>query len=1064
MKQLTYSLESKDDALNLCREIGNDSDFLKASCVYVQVYVHPKGVVWLNDFLFALKDSIPDIVIAGETSYEHVVNGKRTIDVAVVSFMLFDESNVTLFEYNMDYIEEKTAAHDLSRAVNAMDDAVAVQIFVNSVSCSTLEFLENFNVRNKDIVYFGAGAGVGIGELMLEESKIMGSAASDVFVIGNEIIYSGIVAVVYRGKNLFVNSDSTMGWTPTGRTMSVTKVVGSQELVEIDDMPIAYLYEHYTGAKPGPHFVSNIMDFPMIIKKGDKNIARNPSFLLENGHLFYMFGLHEGDDVQFSFGNYHRIMDHAVECARKAAGFFPEALVLNISSTRSGYLRDYEDDEINYYRKVCPSVTGTGVSMGEITRFNGAGEILNNAIVFTAFREGEAPEDGKKPRLRRIGDVEGKIPMIERLYTFLEASTTEFVQLQEEQRQQELMDEVRVQTAANDAKSDFLSSMSHEIRTPINAVLGMDEMILREAKEPDIRKYAENIRAAGNTLLNLINDILDFSKIEAGKMNLVPVKYSMSSLLYDIFIMCSNTAEEKGLDVIFDVDNEIPDMLFGDEMRLKQVILNIANNAVKYTKTGSVTIVVDYEKKERNIIDLTFHIIDTGIGIKDEDMANLFKPFERLDEKKNRSILGTGLGMSITTQILSIMGSELKVDSVYGEGSDFYFTLSQSVVNEAPIGNFRLKAEQRSDEGKQYEATFTASGARILAVDDTPLNLTVLEGLLKETGLQIDTAESGIEAVQLCEDFEYDVILMDHRMPDMDGTQTMMAIQMDEDGINRDTPVVVLTANAVDGMRERLLDEGFDAYLSKPIDSNELERILVEFIPADKLDESGFEGGLISEQNPPDATETAPGHPDKGKTEFPEGIYEIKELDMEAGRKNSGSAEIYLNVLREYSDSCRMNYNRLADDMEQGDIKDLTTKVHALKSSSRLAGALDISERAAHLEQCGDAGDWDTILNELPELLEDYSNLCNAIMRAFDDAEGEKPLIEAGNLNDAYEALYEFVDAFDFDGADNVMRLLGQYNMPDNEVEFFNDIKGLMAAVEREQIMVLIDERRGETS
>ena len=1058
MKQITYSLESRDDCLKLCREIGNDADFLKASCVYAQVYVHPKGVVWLNDFLFALRDSIPNIVIAGETSYEHIVNGKRNIEMATASFMLFDDSTAELFEYDMDTYDEKNVAHELSAKINDMDDAVAVQFFSNILDVDFLEFFDSFNIRNRDVVFFGAGAGVGVGELIMNESRVVSESASDIFVMGNSIMSAGIVAVVFRGDDLHVKSSASLGWTPTGKTMTITKVIGSQELVEIDDTPAVEIYERYTSAKPGAFFISNVLDFPLILHKGDVAVARNPSFLMENGHLFFFFGLHEGDDVQFSFGNTHRIMEQALECAREAADFYPEAMILNVSGTRSGYLGDYEDDEINYYRKVCPTVCGTGVSMGEITRINGIGEILNNALVFTAFREGVPEKGAKKPRFRHISEMEGSIPLIERLYTFMEASTTEFVRIQEMQKQQELLNEVRVQTAANEAKSDFLSSMSHEIRTPINAVLGMDEMILREAKEPNILEYAENIKIAGNTLLNLINDILDFSKIEAGKMNLVPEEYSMSSLLYDIFMMISNSASQKGLDVIFDVDGDIPDRLLGDEMRIKQALLNVANNAVKYTHEGSVTIIVDFEKAQGHNVDITFHVVDTGIGIKQEDMENLFKPFERLDEKNNHAILGTGLGMSITTRILSMMGSELKVDSEYGVGSDFYFTITQSVVDEAPIGNFQMKVEKKADSRPEYQASFEASTAKVLAVDDTPLNLTVIKGLLKESKLQIDTAQSGIEAVQLCEDNEYDVILMDHRMPDMDGTQTMMAIRYDKEGKNSRTPIAVLTANAVSGMREQLLDEGFDAYLSKPVDPVELEKLLMELITSEKIEGSGI-GEIVSESGSADAAE-ASGRPDMGDVEFPEGIYGIVALDMESGRKASGSADVYRNVLREYADSCTMNYNRLADDMEQGDLKDLTTKVHALKSSSRLAGALDISERAARLEQCGDAGDWDTILNELPELLADYRELCDAIKKAFDDAAGTRPVVEKKDLDDAYEALYEFVEAFDFDSADNVMRLLSQYDMPKGEEQFYEDIRGLMAAVEREQILLLIEDRR----
>ncbi|MBQ6113082.1 MAG: hypothetical protein IJL10_02345, partial [Synergistaceae bacterium] len=324
-------------------------------------------------------------------------------------------------------------------------------------------------------------------------------------------------------------------------------------------------------------------------------------------------------------------------------------------------------------------------------------------------------------------------------------------------------DELREAKAAAEnasrAKSVFLSNMSHEIRTPINSVLGMNEMILRESSEPNIIEYSENIQTAGNTLLGLINDILDFSKIEAGKMDIIPVNYDLSSVINDLVTMIQTRADSKGLLLKLDFDGDIPKMLYGDEVRIKQVVTNILTNAVKYTEKGSVTFHIDYEKIADNPdgVFLNFSVSDTGIGIKPEDIAKLFYEFERIEEKRNRSIEGTGLGMSITKILLEMMGTSLKVESVYGEGSTFSFRLKQKVIKWEALGDYEAAHRLSLSSMKKYKEKFTAPDAHVLVVDDTPMNLTVFRGLLKRTLIKIDTADSGFEALSLVNEKKYDV-------------------------------------------------------------------------------------------------------------------------------------------------------------------------------------------------------------------------------------------------------------------------------------------------------------------
>lgn len=392
--------------------------------------------------------------------------------------------------------------------------------------------------------------------------------------------------------------------------------------------------------------------------------------------------------------------------------------------------------------------------------------------------------------------------------------------------------------AANEAKSSFLSNMSHEIRTPINAILGMNEMILRESTEASTLTYSQNIKTAGNTLLGIVNDILDFSKIEEGKMNIVPVDYDLLAILKDLVNMIRIKLDAKKLKLILDFDNNTPRLLHGDEIRIKQIITNILTNSAKYTERGNVTFRVSYEKKasEPDSVMLNVSVKDTGIGIKPADMDKLFSKFDRIEENRNRNIEGTGLGMSITKELLEMMGSSLHVSSVYGAGSEFSFTIKQTVVSWEPLGNFEEEAQEESkEEVKEYKQKFEAPDANILVVDDNNMNLLVFTRLLKQTKVKIDTAKSGDEAISMIFKKKYDVIFLDHMMPEKDGVQVLRELKEGPVNPNMETPYICLTANAITGARDEYIKAGFDDYLAKPVNPKELEEMLFCHLPKEKI-------------------------------------------------------------------------------------------------------------------------------------------------------------------------------------------------------------------------------------
>jgi signal transduction histidine kinase/ActR/RegA family two-component response regulator len=405
-----------------------------------------------------------------------------------------------------------------------------------------------------------------------------------------------------------------------------------------------------------------------------------------------------------------------------------------------------------------------------------------------------------------------------------------------EEKEKELTELNASLEAANEAKSDFLARMSHEIRTPINAVIGMDEMILRESNERDILDYATNIESASHTLLSLINDILDFSKIESGLMKVIPDEYEIYSLLNDCYSMLKIRAGNKGLKLNLEYNADLPARLYGDEIRIRQVITNLLTNAVKYTDEGSITFRVDFQGRDEGSIDLIVSVKDTGRGISEQGLESIFDSFQRADEKKNRNIEGTGLGLAITKQLVDLMGGSIHVESTPGEGSVFTVVIPQDIRSDEKLGSLSERLNGKKSSGENYRESFRAPGAKILVVDDVAVNHKVVKLLLKKTGIRIETADSGPECLEKYGSDHYDMILLDHMMPDMDGIEVLNRMAESEKYKEERTPVIALTANAVLGAEKEYLDAGFDDYLTKPVQGADLERIILKYLPPELVD------------------------------------------------------------------------------------------------------------------------------------------------------------------------------------------------------------------------------------
>ena len=595
---------------------------------------------------------------------------------------------------------------------------------------------------------------------------------------------------------------------------------------------------------------------------------------------------------------------------------------------------------------------------------------------------------------------------------------------------------------ANTAKSRFLANMSHEIRTPINTIMGMDEMILREdAKDVpkgyfmSIINYALDIRSASESLLGLINDLLDISKIESGKMHLVEQGYDVADLLRSIVRMIRVRSKEKDLTFEVDIDEAIPRRLYGDSGKIKQVVLNLLTNAVKYTEEGGFVLKVTKEEESDNSCRLQFSVKDTGIGVKQEDMEKLFTAYERLDEEKNSAIQGTGLGLDISRRFAELMGGKLWCESVYGEGSEFILTVDQRIEDNTYMGRFI----ENIDDGAKgpYVPQFVAPDADILVVDDNPMNLAVIKGLLKATRMFVTTASSGEECLDKIKYGTFNVVLLDHMMPGMDGVETVERIRVD----NPDLPVYALTANSTLG-EDFYLSKGFTGYLAKPIDSKALEITIMKHLPPEMMMKPASSDQPADLESVPDDMQW---------------INDVEDISVEDGIRNSGGITSFISSLNLFLDTLDDAASVIKAAYDEDDMRLFTVKVHALKSSARIIGANDLSILSQKMEDAGNNGDMDFINTNIDRLMNDYLAFKEKLqkLKTGKDDDGKEE-ISKEDLKDAYEALSEVVPQMDYDAVEMIIENLKQYRLPKEDADRIASIEKMMKTLDWDSMEQLL--------
>lgn len=640
-------------------------------------------------------------------------------------------------------------------------------------------------------------------------------------------------------------------------------------------------------------------------------------------------------------------------------------------------------------------------------------------------------------------------------YQKLQQTMEELEQAKEEANEQFLKAD-----AANRTKSLFLAKMSHEIRTPINAVIGMNEMILREEEDTQIQEYAMDVKRSADSLLSTINDILDLSKIESGKMELVPVEYDVSSLLHDVINMISMKAQDKNLEIHLALDESLPSRLYGDDVRIRQILVNILNNAVKYTDQGSVSLSVQ-GRIDGDSINICFDVQDTGIGIRKEDMERIFSAYSRVEDSRNRMVEGTGLGMNITQQLLHLMDSELQVESEYGKGSRFYFYLEQKIMDAEPIGNLEQRIREQAEQ-YSYDVSFVAPEAHVLLVDDNAVNRRVCISLLKETKVQIDEAAGGLECLEKVKQTHYDLILLDHMMPDLDGVETLKEMQKLGDYPCKGVPVIALTANAISGAKEMYLQTGFSDFLSKPIRPEKLERMIVEYLPSELLQKA--EGRKAEKRH----SKTS-----RMKQEILDSLPDIEGIDWEYALLHMKDVKLLQDTVLDFMQMAEAEGRHLEQfrrDLEQSpenfeeSLRQYRVCVHGMKSNAAMIGAITVSGLAKMLEYAARDERMEVIERLHSIFLEEWDILVQRLKMAYGNTQGSEENLKEPDpvlISDSLTMLNSAMEEYDVDAADEIIRQLSEFRYTQEVKKVFMEMSAAVKNLDADGVAGCVETMRG---
>ena len=611
--------------------------------------------------------------------------------------------------------------------------------------------------------------------------------------------------------------------------------------------------------------------------------------------------------------------------------------------------------------------------------------------------------------------------------------------------QNHLMKRLVLQTEdANRAKTNFVSNMSHEIRTPMNSIVGITEILLRSQHSPKEQEYLLNIQSSGRVLLTIINDVLDCSKMEAGKMQLFDEPYDTCSLFHDLRISMENRIGHSGLELIYDIDQDIPCKLKGDMGRIRQVIINLVNNAIKYTEKGSVRFSVHVRQKNTDKVMLYYEVADTGIGIRKEDQKILFDAFQRVEMDRNRYVEGTGLGLTISQNLVNMMGGVIEVESEYGKGSRFFFTIEQTIIDPTPVSAVNYNGQKDNVTEKEAECLFIAPEAHILLVDDNELNLVVAKELLKPLRMQIDTAENGLQAVKMVRGSQYDLVLMDHMMPVMDGIEAAKAIRALPEDKYQKLPIIALTANAMVDARKEFLNAGMNGFVAKPIDFTRICNQLKLWLPKDLVRDVPKEEAKKLLADDLSDREIQPEDPQMG-------------FSFEEGVNHCGSKAALMKTIRIFYRTIDSKADKIEQCLKEGLISDYVVEVHALKSSALLIGAVPLSEAAKELEGYGKQGKTELLEEKTPDLLAMYRDFKDILKPYADKEEAARQEASNGEWCQALQQIHQCIEQFDLDGVDRIMEKLEEYQIPECIRESMDRLRVYVADVSMEEIMELTD-------